>query len=65
MTEEQIREEQIRAATERLLQANAYNEQLLKSLTVEEKHRQFFNLISKLDGSQGERLQTENANIEK
>jgi hypothetical protein len=44
-------EEQIRTATERDLQAKAYNEQLLKSLTAEELHRQFDALVSKLDGS--------------
>ena len=44
-------EEQIRAAKERDLQAKAYNEQLLKSSTLEELHRQFDALVSKLDGS--------------
>ena len=48
-------EEQIRAATERDLQAKAYNEQLLKSSTVEERDRQFDALVSKLDGSRSAR----------
>ena len=48
-------EEQILAATERDLQAKAYNEQLLKSLTAEELDRQFDALVSKLDRNRAER----------